>query len=104
MRPTKKEIEEEIKKLKELAPVIRQTSLVGTNNKAQILVSTNNRAQIEAQIKVLENLWDNDEIYDHYDHAGIEEEILDAAIGTRQWLDGEHDVDTLSEDWEVLRQ
>jgi len=94
MKPTTEQIKQEIEKLKELAPVIRQTSAFGTNN----------RAAIEAQIKVLENLWDNDEIYDHYDHAGIDEEALDAAIGAQQWLDGEHDVDTLSEDWEVLRQ
>lgn len=94
MKPTKEQIKQEIEKLKELAPVIRQTSMFGNDN----------RAQIDVQICVLETLQDDADIYNKYDHAGIDEEILESALVARQWLNGEHEVNTLSEDWEVLRQ
>ena len=91
---TKKEIQLEVEKLKELLPNIRPTSAFGTDNKAQLA----------AQIKVLEEDMDDSDIYDKFDHFGIDEETLSAALDARQWLDGDYSEETLSEGWEVLRQ
>lgn len=93
-KPTKKQIKQEIMKLKDLAPNIRQYSVFGGDN----------RAQIEAQIYVLEHNSDDDEVFGKFEHIGIEEEILGAALGAVQWLDGEYELDTLSEEWEALDQ
>lgn len=91
---TKEEIQKEVGKLKELLPNIRATSAFGTDNKAQLA----------AQIGVLEGNLSNNDICDRYDHSGIDEETHSAALEARQWLDGEYEEDTLSEDWEGLRQ
>jgi len=93
-QPSKKEIKQEIERLKDLLPNIRPYSAFGTDNKAQLA----------AQIKVLEEDMDNGGIYDEFDHSGIDEEVLMSALSAREWLDGNYDVDTLSEDWEGLRQ
>jgi len=94
MKPTKKQIKQEIKKLKDLAPNIRRFSAFGTDNKATI----------DAQINVLENNLGDNDIYDNYDCAGVDEETLSGALDAKQWLEGEYGMDTLSEDWEGLRQ
>jgi hypothetical protein len=94
MKPTKKQIKQEVAKLKDLAPNIRQHSAFGDDN----------RAQIEAQIDVLEHDLYNDDIFETYDHSGVGEEILDAALSARDWLDGYGETKTLSEDWEGLDQ
>ena len=91
---TTEEIKAEVEKLKELLPNIRPMSMFGDDNKAQLA----------AQIKVLENHWDNDDIYNEYDHAGIDEEIISSALDARQWLEGKHEAEFLSEGWEPLRQ
>ena len=91
-KPTKKQIEKEIKKLKDLLPNIRAYSMFGTDN----------RTQLSAQIDVLEGGLDNAAIFDHFDHTGIDEEVLDAALAARQWLDGMGETKTLSEDWAAL--
>lgn len=91
-KPTKKQIQSEIKKLTKMKPKVRHFSAFGTDN----------QAQIAAQIDVLKNDLDNDEIFDKYDHSGTDEEILGVALDARSWLDGEYENETLSEDWESL--
>jgi hypothetical protein len=93
-KPSKKEIKQEIKQLKDLLSNIRPYSIFGTDNKAQLA----------AQIKVLEEDMDNNDIYDEFDYSGIDEEVLGSALNAREWLDGEYEEETLSEDWEGLRQ
>lgn len=94
MKPSKDKIENEVKKLKGLVSQIRPRSVFGTDN----------IAQLKTQIIVLVDNLDDDDIYSRYDHSGLDEEILSAALDARQWLDGEGEADTLSEEWELLRQ
>ncbi len=84
--PTKKQIEAEIKKLRDLAPRIRQVSGFGDSN----------RAAIEAQIKVLAEDMDEDAIY----RLGWPEHTLMAALDAAQWLIGEGSL--LSDQWAPL--
>jgi len=76
---TQKEVEAEIKALQEIRPKVRPRSAFGTDN----------IQQLDAQIKVLEEDLENDEIYNEFDHSGIDEETLMAALDARQWIDGE---------------
>lgn len=83
---TAKEIKTQIAALKKVRPKVRPHSIFGTDN----------LAQLDAQVYVLENLSDNNDIYDEYDHSGIDEEILSAALEARQWLNGESESDDLA--------
>lgn len=89
---TQEEIKKEIKALKIVRPKVKPYSIFGDDN----------LAQLDAEINVLENYLDEDEINDKYDHAGASEEILNAAFHARDWIDGEVDPDgneSLAEDW-----
>ena len=88
---TKKEIEKEIKALKKVRPNVVPYSMFGTDN----------LAQLDACVDVLENLLGDGEIFDKYDHSGIEEEILSAALDARQWLDDEHESESLAKDYPI---
>lgn len=84
MRRSKDEISKEIDALLDLKDKVRPTSMFGDDN----------RAAIEAQIDILQGNVAEDEIYDVFDdHAA------DSANEAVQWLNGESESDTLSEDW-----
>lgn len=83
---TQKDITKQIAALKEIRPKVRPHSVFGTDN----------LAQLDAQVAVLEGLLDNSDIFDEYDHSGIEEETLSAALAARQWIDGESDEEDLA--------
>ncbi len=80
---TKEQITKEVEALKTVRPNVRPTSMFGDDN----------LGGIDAQIQVLENDWDNNEIYDRYDHASSSEYILEAAQAARQWMNDEEDPD-----------
>jgi len=86
---TKKEIEKQIKALKDVRPKIVPRSAFGDDN----------LAQIDAQIAVLKENMDIDDIYSKYDHSGVSEETLDAAQTAREWRDGDSDIEDLAADW-----
>ena len=86
---TQKEITKQIKALKAIRPKVRPRSAFGTDN----------IAQLDAQVDVLENDLDNNEIYEKYDHSGIDEETLMGALDARQWMEGESDIENLAEGW-----
>ena len=86
---TQEEIKKEIEALKTVRPKVKPYSFFGDDN----------LAQLDAQIEVLEQDLDSDDISDRYDHAGISEEIVSAAFDARNWRDGESDVDSLAADW-----
>ena len=90
-KPTKETIEETIKQLKEMRPKIRHYSVFGDDN----------RAAVAAQINVLENDLDTDQIADEYDCADESEYIYESAIQAREWLDGEVE-ENLVDDWNIL--
>lgn len=65
-----------------------------------------NCAAVAAQIDVLENNLDNDDIYNKYDHVNSSEYILEAALDARQWLDDENDLDDekLADSWPLKKE
>jgi hypothetical protein len=89
MRPTKEQIEQEIERLEDLKLNVSHYSTFGDDN----------RAQIAAQIEVLVEGLSSDDIADRYI-----DEIYEAAISAWDWLENAHDDDTLSQDWEALRE
>jgi hypothetical protein len=87
--PTEEEIAAEIKALTDLKPKIRPTSAFGESN----------TAAISAQIEVLKNLWDVCEVEDHYDGNDY---ALGSATEAAEWLEGESESATLTENWRGL--
>jgi hypothetical protein len=80
---TPEQITKEIEALKTVRPNVRPYSMFGDDN----------LGSVDAQIMVLENNWDDNEIYDRYDHASSSEYILEAALAARQWIDDREDDD-----------
>lgn len=89
MKKTQKEIQNEIEAMKNIRLKIRPRSIFGDDN----------LAQFDAQLYVLENNLDTDDIYDEYDHSGIDKEVLSAAEYAREWLDGNTGDESLVDDW-----
>lgn len=80
---SQEQITEEIKALKTVRPKVRPYSMFNDDN----------LAAIDAQIKVLENDWDNNDIYNEFDHVDSSEHILESALAARQWMNCEEDPD-----------
>ena len=86
---TQEEIKTAIKELKNVRPKVRPRSAFGDDN----------LAALDAQVEVLEQSLDNDDIYARFDCASSTEEILMSALEARQWIDGDSDVDNLAADY-----
>ena len=88
---TQGEIKKEIEALKAVRPKVRPHSIFGDDN----------LAQLDAQVEVLEHDLDNADIYERYDHAGADENALEAALYARQWIEDDVDPDDggLAEQW-----
>ncbi len=78
MKPTKEQVQAEIEKLQEIKPKVRRTTLFGDNN----------HAAIDADIDVLKNDLDENEVFDTY---GNDTHELDSALYACRWLDGDED-------------
>lgn len=87
--PTDAQIKKEIKKLKEMKPKVRQFSAFGDDH----------HAAIEAQIQVLEEDMELEEIDEEF--SGNHHSRTNAE-DARSWLDGEYEEETLSGEWESL--
>ena len=95
--PNDQQVAEELAKLKDLAPRIRQKSAFGNSN----------RDQIDAQIAILEGTplssYEVDETDEDLDESELDEqrEIYNAANDAYEWLTKGKlcDGDTLSESW-----
>lgn len=79
----KEQITKEIEALKTVRPNVRSRSVFGDDN----------LGSVDAQIMVLENDWDNNEIYSRFDRTSSSEYILEAALAARQWIDDKEDED-----------
>lgn len=96
-RPDQKAIDAEIATLKAMKPTVRERSGFGDDH----------HAAIDAQLDVLETRMSTDDIYDHGDEEKVGEEevwadnVRDAAIEARQWLDGESK-NAPSKEWKPL--
>jgi hypothetical protein len=91
MKPTEAQIQKEITKLTAMKPTIRPYSMFGDDN----------RASIQAQIDVLSKNLDEDDISERWDPE-TELDIYDSAYEAYQWLNGESEYKTLTENWESL--
>jgi hypothetical protein len=95
MKPSEEMINQEINRLIEIAPKVRQFSLFGDDN----------RAAIEAEIVVLQKRMNEDQIYrkwedeNNYEHNRY---LIDTALGAAWWLDGDPDYEAPSKGWEGL--
>ena len=85
--PTKPEIAEELEKLNGQLSRVRAFSSFGDDNKAKI----------KAQIAVIENGWDEDDIY-----LEVPEAHQGDALEARAWLDGQATDGSCSESWEGI--
>jgi hypothetical protein len=86
MKPTQHQITAEIEALREQVKIVRKVSAFGDDNVAAI----------EAQIKVLEENYDEDDIDDF-----IGDDQQDAARDALAWMDGDEG-ESPSESWEPL--
>ncbi len=87
--PNDEQIKAEIAALKEIKPRVRKTSTFGDNH----------HDAIDAQIEVLENRWDDDQIEENYPDEG---NVRDAAFDARNWLQGDGDSESIAADWKSL--
>ncbi len=79
MRRSKEEIQKEIETLREMKPKVRQFSAF----------SDDHHAAIDAQIEVLEEDLDDDDVYERFEEDA--QNILDEAIHALEWMNGEND-------------
>jgi hypothetical protein len=99
-KPTAEEIKVEIEKLREMKPKLPRTTKFGDDN----------HAAIDAEIEVLENDLDEDEIYskgpedEDHDDSEWSQHQMEAALYTRQWMEGEAEDGSPSEGWAPLVQ
>jgi hypothetical protein len=89
-KPTAIEIETEIKTLKTMKPTVRQTSIFGDNH----------HKAIDAQVDVLQEQMDGDEVDDRYGNS--KDNIRDAAQEAALWLIGESEYGKPSDSWKEL--
>lgn len=75
MKPNKKQVEEEVKKLKELKPLVIPRSFFGDSN----------IDAIQAQIDTLEMEWDEDKIYNRFGDGERDMHVRNAALSALEW-------------------
>ena len=90
---TQKEIEKQITALKEIRPKVRPYSVFGDSN----------LDKLDAQIKVLEEDMDSDEVYDEWPGEEKDMETRMAADDAIAWRDGESEIEDLAADWPLLK-
>lgn len=88
--PTMKQIKKEIKKLKEMKPNVRRTSIFGDNH----------HDAIDAQIEVLERNLSWSEVGESFESSP--DNVREAALDAAYWLEGESEFKSLTEIWESL--
>ena len=86
---TKEQVTKEIEALKTVRPNVRPRSMFGDDN----------LGSVDAQITVLDEYLDEDDIAERFDHAGSSEYVLESALAARQWIDDESESDSLAMDW-----
>ena len=88
---TPKQVKDEIQKLKSIKPTVRPTSFFGDNH----------HDAIDAQIEVLEDLLDEDEIYHKEDDEEWTESVRGAACEAYEWLHG-NKKESIADEWKEL--
>jgi len=88
MSKTQKEIGKEIEALKAIRPRVKPYTYFGDDN----------LAALDAQIEVLEQDLDSDDIWDRWPGEESDIHIRGAADSARDWIDGESEYDSLVEE------
>jgi hypothetical protein len=91
---TAEEIQAEIDRLKEMKPTVRRFDTFGGDN----------HAKIDAELDVLEERMDEDEIYDRWsdeDDPEINYDLISSARYAMAWMMGDEE-DPPSKGWEAL--
>lgn len=88
--PSESEIEQEVAALEKMKPNILRESKFGEDH----------HAAIEAQLEVLRERMDEDDVDENYGDA--EDNIRSAAQDAANWLTGDHESEHLTSDWESL--
>lgn len=93
---TQEEIKKEIEALKAVRPNVRPYSMFGDDN----------LAAFDAQVEVLEQDMDDDEVSDRFDCSGIPENVMSSAFHALDWINGEEDFDggSLAEGWSPIKK
>jgi len=89
---SQKQIDEQIKALKAVRPRVRPHSTFGDYN----------LAKLDAQVKVLEEDLDSDDVWDEWPEEESDMEIRTAADDAVDWRDDESDIDDLAADWPLI--
>ena len=89
---TKDEIKSEIAKLREIKPKVIRKSRFGDDNwKA-----------LEAQIRVLEEGLNEEQIWSVWPDDKEDGYARDSALEAMEWMNGESEIDSLLEDWKLI--
>lgn len=88
--PSEARIEQEIEALVKMKPTVLRRSGFGDDH----------HAAIEAQIEVLRERMDQDDVDDNY--ADAEDNVRSSVQDAFAWLQGEHESEALTDDWESL--
>lgn len=86
---TKEQIEQEVKKLEEIKPKVRQFSVFGDDN----------HAAIEVQIAVLKGELNENGIFNKYEDN---DHLRDNGLEALAWMQEESEVESLAEEWATL--
>lgn len=91
---TQAEIDKQIEALKAIRPKVKPYSAFGDNN----------LDKLDAQLKVLEEDMDSDEVWDEWPEEEADSEVRMSADDAVSWRDGESDIDDLAEDWPLIKK
>ena len=86
---TQKEIDAQIKALKEIRPKVKPYSFFGDDN----------LAKLDAQVQVLEEDLDEYDVYEEWPEDEEEFDIRACANLAVEWRDGESETEDLADDW-----
>lgn len=89
---SQKEIDAQIKSLKAVRPKVRPVSGFGDDN----------LAKLDAQVKVLEDDLDSDDVWDEWPEDEGDMEIRMSADDAIAWREGDGESDDLSKDWPLI--
>ncbi|RPJ06418.1 MAG: hypothetical protein EHM36_07000 [Deltaproteobacteria bacterium] len=89
-KPTTEEIKKEIERLETMKPHVRRYSAFGDDH----------HAAIGAQIDVLRDGLDGDDVWDRFEHE--KDNVRDAALEAVDWLEDQNEQEAPSEGWKEL--
>ena len=89
---SQKEINAQIKSLKAVRPKVRRVTAFGDDN----------LAKLDAQVKVLEDDLDSDDVWDEWPSLQGDMEIRIFASDAIAWREGDGESDDLSKDWPLI--